>query len=63
MPERKPVERKDALSQKKAGVAAEVKNLVIDVIDRGLVELMREGQDGRCGCNGDCSCRPKCVNC
>lgn len=58
MPEEKPVERKDPLSEK-----PEVKKLLIEVMERGLVDLLREGQNGRCGCNGDCGCRSVCEAC
>jgi len=71
MAERKSATNVDVIEQQKAEKAANIKRLVIDVIDKGLIDIRRGGllaavlamddQDGKCGCRDVCGCKSGCV--
>ena len=71
MDEKDVASQADPVELQKLEKAAAVKRLVIDVIDKGMIDLRRGGllaallamddQDGKCGCRDVCGCHDGCV--
>jgi hypothetical protein len=71
VPEYKQEPNVDPTIKEKEDKKENIKKIVLDVIDRGLLDLRRGGllafllaandQDGKCGCRDVCSCHSGCL--